>query len=135
MPKIYVITLRKNTDIEFKRKKCKLNEVSMDWGAVTFESKDIFGRVRKLPIFHLPLWGWKKPYIVVREGDNKPITFGELPEVTQKQVEEWAKSKLIKTLGFETPRETPLIGIITLMLLMSCFILEILILSGVRIGG
>lgn len=132
MPKINVIVLRKNTDMEFKRKKCKLNSVEMDWGEVEFKTKHIFGRVKKL--FGLfPLWGLKKAFIVVREGDTEPITFGELPKVTQKQIEEWAKSKLIRTLGFDTPRETPLIGILTFLLLIVNLIIGILNLSGVRI--
>lgn len=133
MPKIHVVILMKNTDIHFKKMKCKLNEIEMKWGTVKFEGKHVLGRTRKL--FGLfPLWGWKKAYLVIREGDTEPITFGELPEVTQKQIEEWAKSKLIKTLGFDTPRETPFIGILTLLVLLGCFIMEILILSGVRIG-
>lgn len=133
-PKIHVVILMKNTDIIFKKMKCKLNEIETSWGTVKFETKHIYGKTRKVFFGMVPLWGWKKAFLVMREGDTEPITCGDLPTVTQKQVEEWAKSKLVKTLGFDTPRETPLLGILTLFLLIGCFIAEILILSGVRIS-
>jgi len=114
--------------------KCKLNEIAMSWGTVKFETKHIYGKTRKVFFGMIPLWGWKKAFLVIREGDDEPITCGELPKVTQKEVEEWAKSKLIKTLGFDTPRETPLLGLLTFFLLIACFVMEILILNGVRIG-
>jgi len=133
MAKIHAVILKRNTDIEFKKKKCELNKIKMPWGIVKFETKHIFGRTRTLPLFHLPLYGLKKAYIVVREGDAEPLTIGELPQITQKDIEEFAKSKLLKTLGLEGPRETSLVAIITLLLLFGCFILEILVLSGVRL--
>lgn len=133
-PKIHVVILKKNTDIEFKKMQSKLNEIEMSWGTVKFKTKHIYGKTRKILFGMLPLWGWKKAFLVIREGDTEPISCGELPNVTQQQVEEWAKSKLIKTLGFDTPRETPLLGILTLFLLIACFIAEILILSGVQIS-
>lgn len=131
-PKIYVVIMRNNTSIDFKRMKCTLNEITMDWGTVKFKDIHIFGKTRKIFFGHIPLWGWKKPFLVIREGDKEPISMDALPEVTQEDVEKWAKSKLIKTLGFDTPRETPFIGIITLLVLFLCVIFEILILAGVR---
>jgi len=133
-PKINVVILRKNTDIEFKKMQCDLNQIEMSWGTVEFKDKHIHGKTRKIFFGQIPLWGWKKAFLVIREGDAEPITCGDLPTVTQKDVEKWAKSKLIKTLGFDTPRETPLLGLLTFFLLIACFVMEILILNGVRIG-
>lgn len=133
MPKIRVVIMRSNGDLDFKKKKCSLNEIKLDWGTVTFQTKHVFGKVRK--IFGLiPLFGWKKPYLIIREGDAEPISSGELPAITQKQIDEFCKSKLLRTLGLDVPRETPLIGIITLLVLFAVFIGEILILSGVHVG-
>jgi len=133
MPKIRVIYLRANGEIEFKTKKYSREpKIRMGEKEIEFNSKHIFKRIPKfLGIF--PLWGFSKAYIVLREGDSEPISIGELPKVTKEKIEEWAKSKLIRVLGLDLPRETPLLAYIWTILLIVILILQILMLRGVRI--
>ena len=133
MPKIRVIYLRANGEIEFKTKKYGMEpKIRIGEKEIEFNSKHIFKRIPKfLKIF--PLWGFSKAYIVVREGDSEPISIGELPKVTKEKIEEWAKSKLIRVLGLDLPRETPLLAYIWTILLIVILILQILMLRGVRI--
>lgn len=133
MPKIRVIYLRTNGEIEFKTKKYGMEpKIRIGEKEIEFNSKHIFKRIPKfLKIF--PLWGFSKAYIVVREGDSEPISIGELPKVTKEKIEEWAKSKLIRVLGLDLPRETPLLAYIWTILLIVILILQILMLRGVRI--
>ncbi|MCD6402392.1 hypothetical protein J7L36_00855 [bacterium] len=133
MPKIRVIYLRTNGEIEFKTKKYGMEpKIRIGEKEIEFNSKHIFKRIPKfLKIF--PLWGFSKAYIVVREGDSEPISIDELPKVTKEKIEEWAKSKLIRVLGLDLPRETPLLAYIWTILLIVILILQILMLRGVRI--
>jgi len=133
MPKIRVIYLRANGEIEFKTEKYGMEpKIRIGEKEIEFNSKHIFKRIPKL-LRIFPLWGFSKAYIVVREGDSEPISINELPKITKEKIEEWAKSKLIRVLGLDLPRETPLLAYIWTILLILILILQILMLRGVKI--
>ncbi|MDH5635293.1 MAG: hypothetical protein OEY47_01320 [Candidatus Bathyarchaeota archaeon] len=131
MAKIRMIIMMSNGDLVFTKKKYETNKIKVNWGEITFKAEHICSRIPKF--LGIPLFLLKKVYLIVREGDKEPLSLADLPKLTQKDVEELAKSKLIKTLGFETPRETSILTLITFVLLIAVFVVQILILNGVRI--
>lgn len=131
--KVRAMILMKNGDLVFCKKPYNVNKVRFDWGEVTFSFKDLFSRTPRI-YGVIPVLFLKKHYLVIREGDLKPIDSGTLPSITGKDIIELAKSELLRRLGLDIPKERQAIQILILLGIMFIAMMELLRLAGVKIG-